>query len=58
LVQALARCSENGKQRCERYCALSGMELARVKISIRRTQNHCVRPRNDGYRSGTGHHEG
>jgi Putative cyclase len=52
LVKALARRGENGKQRRKWRRSLPGLEFAGAKISLRRTQNHRVRARNDGYRSG------
>jgi kynurenine formamidase len=42
LVEAVARRCKNGEQRCKRHCALSRLESARAKISLRGTQDHCV----------------
>src|ERR1022692_1293719 len=58
LVKRLARWGQNGKQRRERGRSLSRLELARAEIPLRRTQNHCVRPRNYRHRSGRSDNKG
>ena len=58
LVETLARCGENGKQRREWRCLLSGLEPARLKISLPGPSDHRVRARDDGYRSWNRHYKG